>query len=210
MPVKYITLLALQLFIFEIVFSQNRIQAEKVLKELQSFNEIDSLKRAYPKWEIKGETIASTDTVNFPFIKKPAVGVVYKKILDNNPANQYLVKILSQETQHLCRVNYIFLDGEKLDDQEIDSIRTEVHRRVQRGEKFKDIIGEYTMDGGTGDIGWISKEMVVDEFFTPIQSKSKGEVFDVSIPENRWFYIVHKTHENLIQTYFYTVWLRIK
>lgn len=199
------------LFAFTICgYAQNRLQVEKVLKQINKFNELDSLKRAHSKWEIKGEALSANDTINYPFLKKVAIGDIIKTSLENRNNQQFLVKVLDKEVQKLCRVQYIFLDGEKLSKKEIDSIRTEIHRRVQRGEKFHEMIPEYTMDGGSGDIGWFSKEMVVSEFYDPIVNKEKGEVFSVSIPKNNWFYIVKKTEDNIIRNIFYTIWIRLE
>jgi hypothetical protein len=204
---KTIILIGISLFFLTGFFAQNRIQVEKTLRNIEHFSQIDSLKRANPRWEIRGETLSASDTVNFPFLKNSEIGSIVKTTVENRYKRNYLVKILDFEIQHLCRVEYIFLDGDKLQTHEIDSIRTEIHRRVKRGEKFHDMIPEYTMDGGTGDIGWFSKEMVVNEFYEPILTKSKGDVFDISIPEYNWYYVVNKTHEDLVRKYFYTIWV---
>ena len=166
------------------------------------------MKRANSKWEIYGETLSSIDTINFPFLNNPIVGEIYKMTFENRNNQNYAVKLLKKEVQTLCRVQYIFLDGEKFNSEEIDSIRTEIHRRNQRGEKFSELVEEYNMDGGTGDIGWFSTEMVVEEFYNPIANKLKDEVFDVSIPQNNWFYVVKKTEDNVVRNYFYSLWIR--
>lgn len=203
----------IQTFILVLLFSpvqslgQNKLQVERVLKQVTTFSEIDSLQKVHSKWEIYGETLSALDIENFPFLKNPILGEIYKHEIEKRNHQNYLVKILEKETQHLCRVQYIFLDGEKLKMKEIDSIRTEIHRRVNRGEKFHEMIEHYTMDGGSGDIGWFSKEMVVSEFYDPILGKAKGDVFDISIPKNKWYYVVHKTHEDIIRNYFYTIWM---
>lgn len=195
------------LFFLNGLFAQNRLQVEKTLRNIELFSQIDSLKKSNPRWEIRGETLSASDTVNFPFLKNPVIGSIVKTTIENRTTKNYLVKILENELQHLCRVQYIFLDGDKLKTHEIDSIRSEIHRRVNRGEKFHEMIPEYTMDGGTGDIGWFSKEMVVPEFYDPVLSKTKGDVFDISIQKNKWYYVVNKTHEDIIRKYFYTLWI---
>lgn len=188
--------------------AQNKMQVEKVIKQVEQFEQIDSLKRVHNRWDIYGETLSSSDTINFPFIKNPVVGEIYKMTLENRNNQKYLVKVLKKETQQLCRVQHIFLDGEKYSEEEIDSIRTDIHRRHFRGEKFSDLVKEFNMDGGPGDIGWFSREMVISEFFDPILEFRKDEVFNISIPKNNWYYVVKKTEDTIIRKLFYTLWMR--
>lgn len=191
-----------------LVQAQNKMQVDKVLKKIERFNEIDSLKRVHNRWDIYGETISSSDTINFPFIKNPVIGEIYKMVMENRNNQKFLVKVLQKEVQNLCRVQYIFLDGSKFNATEIDSIRAEIHKRHFRGEKFHELVSEFNMDGGTGDIGWFTKEMVVAEFYDPILDRRKDEIFNVSIPKNKWYYVVKKIEDNLVRKLFYTLWMR--
>ncbi len=188
--------------------AQNRMQVEKALKSTGSYHALDSLQRSNNRWEIFGEVLSASDTTNFPFLLNPVVGEIYKVNLENRNNQNYLVKIMHSETQQLCRVEYIYLDGEQLKMREIDSIRSEIHRRVQRGEKFSDMIDHYNMDGSSGDMGWFGPEMVVPAFYKPIIAKEKGEIFDLNIKEDKGYYVIHKTHADLIRKYFYTIWIR--
>mgnify|MGYP002621953634 CR=1 FL=1 len=206
---KRLLTLALLLTIHNFILAQNKSQAEKVLKQIENTQAIDSLKKVYPRWDIMTETLSVSDTLNFPFLKHAVVGDLVKISLENRNNQQYMIKILDQEVQRLCRVQYIFLDGETYSIEEIDSIRTDIHRRVQRGEKFHELVDEYNMDENSGDIGWFSKEMVVSAFFDPIAAQTKDEVFDISIPKNKWYYVVKKTEHDLIRTFFHTLWIGI-
>jgi len=190
------------------LLAQNKFQVEKLLKKIERFEQIDSLKRAERRMEIFGETISSSDTLNFPFINNPVIGQIYKMTMENRNNQNYLVKVLKKEIQNLCRVQYIFLDGEKLNEEKIDSIRMTIHSRHYIGEKFHNLVKEYNMDGGTGDIGWFSEEMVIPEFFNPILTRRKDEIFNISIPEKKEYYVVKKTEDDVVKNLFYTLWIR--
>ncbi len=98
----------------------------------------------------------------------------------------------------MMRVSYIYLDGSKIDLKRIAELRYEIMTFLANGKKFSDLANEYTMDGNrNGDLGWFEEGMMVKDFENAIKAHKKGDVFTVDIPENKWYYVVFKTFDDL-------------
>lgn len=98
----------------------------------------------------------------------------------------------------MMRVSYIYLDGSKIDLKRIGELRYEIMTFIANGKKFSDLANEYTMDGNkNGDLGWFEEGMMVKDFENAIKAHKKGDVFTVDIPENKWYYVVFKTFDDL-------------
>jgi len=107
-------------------------------------------------------------------------------------------KSVSTSKVKTMRVSYIFLDGSKLSSKVISEIRYEILTYFASGENFYDLANEYTMDGNKdGDLGWFEEGMMVKDFETAIKAHKKGDIFTIDIPENKWYYVVLKTFDDI-------------
>lgn len=54
-----------------------------------------------------------------------------------------------------------------------------------------------------GDLGWFSEGTMYKAFEDAIKSHKKNDLFEVDIPENRWYYVVLKTYNDLPKSILY-------
>lgn len=179
--------------------AQSLKQVTKVLKSVESFDELKALKAKYPNWSISIDKTLLSDSVAVPAVLTAKKGDLVKK-QHNAKAPTFLVKVLTIEDEELCKVKYIFLDGKKYSKTEIDSIRTIIIQRYTDGEDFEKLVKEYNMDGNpTGDLGWFYQGMMVDEFDKAVRKRLKGEIVNVDVDSHKWYYVVLKNHDNKIE-----------
>jgi parvulin-like peptidyl-prolyl isomerase len=128
------------------------------------------------------------DTVKTPdSFRKMKAGDIVKE-------GENLFKAISLRKVKIFRVNYIYLDGNKLSTKEIEKLRSEIISKYKKGTKFLDLVKEYTMDGNkSGDLDWFPEGMTVTEFENSVKNHKKDEIFTVDVLENKWFYVVLKS-----------------
>lgn len=188
-------------------YSQNVNQARKVLKNVTRFDQLDSLKSEYPKWRIFSEILSDIDTTKYPAIKNPVLGEIRQMTLDRLGMKSYLFKIVETDIDQMCRAQYIYLDGEKYNPAQQDSMARFIAYKHNTGTDFLDLHAEFNMDGSTSDIGWFNKLMVHDVFFDAVFNQYKGNVFSVRVPDVNGIFIIHKTHENIVRNLYKTIWI---
>ena len=192
-------ILFLTLSIPFITIGQTLKEAKKALRKINSLEQIDSLKSQHPNWTIYEDKTMQSDSSKFPDIIKAKVGDVVLKQY-NPKAPTFVVKILAEREEELCKLKYIYLDGSKLSTSQIDSVRTVTLNRYKSGEEFETLVNAYTMDGNsTGDLDWFSKGMMVEEFDNAVRNRKKDEIFTVDVNKNKWYYVVLKTHDNKVE-----------
>lgn len=109
-----------------------------------------------------------------------------------------LSKSVAVSNVKMMRVSYIYLDGSRMDLKRIVELRYEIITFHANGEEFSDLANEYTMDGSkNGDLGWFEEGMMFKDFETAIKAHKKGDIFTVDIPENKWYYVVLKTFDDI-------------
>jgi len=103
-------------------------------------------------------------------------------------------KIVEDTTEYTFQASYIYLDGSRLSQPVIDSIRTLIQKRYETGTSFETLVDEYTMDGNT-DHGALhfSPGMMVKEFETAVRQHANGDIFIIDVPDRKWHYVVKKT-----------------
>ena len=174
-------------------------EVKKALKKINSLEQIDELKKQYPNWTIYDDKTMLSDSSKFPDIIKAKVGDIILKQY-NSQAPTFVIKILAERDEELCKLKYIYLDGSKLSNSQIDSIRTVIFSRYNSGESFDTLVKAYTMDGNpTGDLDWFSKGMMNAEFDIAVRNRQKDEIFSVDVNKNKWYYVVFKTHNNKVE-----------
>ncbi|MCB0447615.1 MAG: peptidylprolyl isomerase, partial [Gelidibacter sp.] len=118
---------------------------------------------------------------------KSDVDKTYYKIIDKHEIPYY-------------RVSYVYLDGTKKTNEEIDDIRQRIIKKYNEGFQFKDLAKMYSMDENAnrgGDLGWFTHGDMVPEFEEAVVNapNSVGDIFTVDILERHWHYVVLKTHD---------------
>ncbi len=107
--------------------------------------------------------------------------------------------VVAESKNKHYRVDYIFLDGNQYDYEQIQKIRKKVKKLLDDGVKFESVARQYSMDQNSargGDSGWFKKETTMEDFYQAI-SNSKylaNEVFEIDLPEKNWYYIVKKNY----------------
>lgn len=109
----------------------------------------------------------------------------------------YLYKVLESTVVHSFRVSNIFLNGKVLSLESIDSVRKTIIDRYRNGTPFTDLVRIYNMDSNpTGDVGWFSEGMMVTEFEEAVRAHKKNDIFTIDVPDQGWYYVTLKTHED--------------
>jgi parvulin-like peptidyl-prolyl isomerase len=107
-------------------------------------------------------------------------------------------KSISIAKAKAMRVSYVYLDGSKLTKDEINIIRNTVIEEYGKGISFAQLANKHTMDNTKdGDLGWFDEDVMVKTFEDEIKKHKKGSIFLVDIDENKWYYVVLKTHNDI-------------
>jgi parvulin-like peptidyl-prolyl isomerase len=107
-----------------------------------------------------------------------------------------IYKVLESNRAKAFKVNYIFLDGNKISSKSIDDLRKTILRKYQNGTPFIELAKEYTMDGNlNGNLGWFTEGMMVPEFENAIKNHKVNDIFTVDVPTEKWYYVTLKTFE---------------
>ena len=108
-----------------------------------------------------------------------------------------IYKIIDTTSHPEFRASYIFLDGNTLSRGQVDTIRKIIIDKYNEGTPFHDLSMLYAMDYNyLGDGGWFRENTMMKPYEDAIRNKKMGEIFEVDIPENKWYYVVLKTHDN--------------
>jgi parvulin-like peptidyl-prolyl isomerase len=198
MQIKTILILPILFWAFNLR-GQTLEEAEKALKGAEKIEDIDNLKNEHPDWYISIDKTILSDSQVFPDIAKAEIGEIVLKQYDAD-APKFIMKVLKVEEEELCRVKHIYLNGANYTRSEIDSLRTLIINRFNNGEDFELLVKEYSMyRNPIGDLGWFYKGKMVDEFDNAVRPRKKGEIFTVDVEDNDWYYVILKTHDNIIE-----------
>ena len=112
-------------------------------------------------------------------------------------ADNVIYKIIKSTTALSFRASYIYMDGNKLSIQSIDSLRKVILTKYKNGTSFLDLVKEYNMDRNpTGDLGWFTEGMMVKEFEMAVRQHKANDIFTIDIPSNKWYYVTLKTFDD--------------
>ena len=105
--------------------------------------------------------------------------------------------ISSTKVKH-HRLRYIFIDGNKLSKKKVRKRIDYIKRLLDDKASFESVAHQYSMDRNSrrgGDSGWFKKAETQSVFYDAIANDNRyaNEVFEVSIPENNWYYLVKNT-----------------
>ncbi|MBO9702710.1 MAG: peptidylprolyl isomerase [Sporocytophaga sp.] len=197
---KTFAILVVSIFITLNLNGQSFNEAKKALTKINSLDQIDQLRAQHPKWTISTDLTLESDSSEFPDIVKANVGDILKKqYIPQGPT--YLIKILEEREEELCKVKYVFLDGRgTLSKEKIDSLRTVIIDRYNNGDYFGTLVKDYNMDSNqTGELDWFYKGIFVDEFDSAVRKRKQGDLFTVDVDDEKWYYVVLKTHDNKME-----------
>jgi hypothetical protein len=150
---------------------------------------------------LKGQVLSINqirDTAEFySYLFSKKVGEV-EVFYDENRTDNFIVKILSEETIIDYRVSYIFLNNWIYSKSKIDSLRSVIFEKIKEGDSFYELASEYSMDGNAkkgGDLGWFEERQMVDIFENEVKNHKLEEIYPIDIPDKKWFYVVKNTYE---------------
>lgn len=121
------------------------------------------------------------------------------KISESEFSKTFYKVIEKNKIQHY-RVSYVYLDGDKMVIERINSLRKKIVSKYQNGLPFSNLVKRYSMDQSAdkgGDLGWFTKGDMDPEFESQATNPnySVGDIFMVDIPSKNTYYVVVKTHE---------------
>lgn len=109
-----------------------------------------------------------------------------------------LSKAIQFTTCKAMRVSYVYLDGSQMRLDKINKLRQSIISDYERGITFAELANRYTMDGlKDGDLNWFDQGMMVKVFEDAILAHKKGDIFAVDIPDEKWYYVVLKTYDDV-------------
>jgi parvulin-like peptidyl-prolyl isomerase len=168
-----------------IIFSFSNIYSQ-TLPQINSIEEAENYIQSNEKAQITTLEI-SADSLDY-----------YKnRFLDKDLKDKN--RIVKIEPVVAMRVSYIYLDGSKLSLTEINKKRKDIIKLYKTGTTFRDLAATYTMDSGNlngGDLDWFNEGVMHKTFEDAIKSHKKNDLFQVDIPENKWYYVVLKTYDD--------------
>jgi hypothetical protein len=175
------------------VFSQNS-------KKIKALKKIKTVEQAEAFIKKNGATAARIgnfnriiDSVEYKQIKAAfRVGDVFFD-------KRSIYKIIGNEDEPLFRCEYIVLDGNKLSENIIDSLRSEIIKQHKSGVLFKDLAKQYSTEGrlNEGNSGWFRASKMGEEFCAELDNKNIGEIYLFDDSVKKAYYVVLKTHSVL-------------
>jgi PPIC-type PPIASE domain len=167
-------------------------QARQGFSQIKTVAQAEDFIQKNPKADVKVFVITSSDDTSeivLPLYNKK-VGFSFR--IDNID-----YKILEIDSTLSYRVNYIFLNGEQLSKQQIDSLRSEIISKYKSGANYFELVQQYNMDINiNGDTNWFTENMMVKEFEDAVKKHKKGDIFTVDTPSHNWYHVVLKTHDD--------------
>jgi hypothetical protein len=183
--------LALVTFVCSVLTSYAQRREEEI-KKIRTIEDANLFIAAHPK--IYSEIIEINSGLDS--------SVLAKKITANNSeepfvSDSFSYKVIEARKSFLLRVSYIYLDGTRLTMNQIDSLRKLIIRKYNSGIPFAVLAKEYTMDGNPNtDLGWVSVDMLVNDFSNAVKQHQRGEIFTVDVPDKKWYHVTLKTFDD--------------
>ncbi len=178
-------------------FGQTRSEAQAIMDDIKTEEEIGYASEYMPGWTIQLEKLTPNDQ-NW--------GGHETQLKSDSPyilaedGETYMYKLIAVDSIKQFRVSYIFLDGSVYRYRKIDGIRTKILKQYAKGVPFASLASRYSMDvSGSvkgGDLGWFNEKTMVPEFEKSIANHNKGEIFTVDSVLRRWYFVVLKTYED--------------
>ncbi|WP_223034547.1 peptidylprolyl isomerase [Hanstruepera marina] len=109
-------------------------------------------------------------------------------------------KVVERNSIPHYRASYIYLDGSKMNDSEINTTRNRIIEKFKEGTPFSQLALQYSMDKNAkkgGDLGWFTKGTYYPEFEYVITSGNHqlNDIFTLDIDEKNWHYVILITYD---------------
>jgi len=120
-----------------------------------------------------------------------------KKVVKSEDKKTYC-KVIDKENVVHQRVSYIFFDGRKMSESEINAKRTKIVSQFKQGYTFEALAKLHSMNSGAkrgGDLGWFPEGKMHLDFEEAIKSHDTNDIFTLDITDQKWHYVVLKTHD---------------
>ena len=188
-------------FVFMLMFTFASAQKdfEKSLDSIQTLDDVTIFLKKNK--EAKGKVIVFNrekhNTRMADRIFSMRVGA--KRSFDDAPQKTYY-KVIEKYTIPYYRVSVVYLDGNKMDKAEINSLRSKVVRMYNEGFKFQDLARQYSMDNSAkqgGDLGWFTEGELHPEFERQVIEGNyrSDDIFMIDIPETNSYYVALMTYD---------------
>ncbi len=136
--------------------------------------------------------------------EKAVVDYLKKDIKDSDVEKYYKENIFGDIRAKHILIKVDTLDGmtseeQEAKDKEAKNKALEVIKKLDNGEKFDDLVKEYTDDEDTkkdnGDLGWFNTDKMVSEFTDAAFALKKGEYTKTPVKTTYGYHIILKTDE---------------
>ncbi|MFZ6052053.1 peptidylprolyl isomerase [Halocola ammonii] len=161
------------------------------MKKISSTQEAEIYSENHPTWLAHIYNISKSDSLRYSKVLDMEIGEVFL-YHDNHRDMDFAGKVLSRNRETVFDIQYIYLDGHKLDSASIDSIRTEIIKKFKSGTSFDSLVREYSImrDKHNGKLLEVRPNMLVEDFDQACREHETGDVFTIDIPENNWYHVV--------------------
>lgn len=188
------------LFISLFLIQLNAISQSRLFK--QDFDEFATFgltEMQLEKHKSEGELFVFNESKHETRLAKTLFdkGVGKKHKEETRTGFKYYEVIAKTDVKHY-RINYIFLDGNRMTKDAIERLRQKILGLLDDGIKFTSLARQYSMDRNSyngGDSGWFKEERTVPIFFKELDNPKllANEVFSVDLTEANWYYLVQST-----------------
>jgi len=186
------------LFCFCFTFSQT--DGKQLKKDLDLVTNIKSVKqfiKDHPELKAKIYTY-NEEKHNNNLSKKLFSKPIGSSFETEEQSATTIYKIISIKPTLHYRASYIYLDGKKLNNTTIDSLKQVITSKLKSGHQFNKLAGNYSMDRNAirgGDLGWFTANKVSEQFVNSLKENKPNSIYNLDLPESKKFYIINKTHQ---------------
>jgi hypothetical protein len=189
-------------------FGQNEKEAIEALKQITFSHQIDSLKKAHPHWNIIEFTHFPDDSYTLNYDSNGLRDIIGK-------AYSIKEKLLRKDSIVESRVSYIYLNGNEIPRNKIDSLRDVIKNKFENNVPFSELAKEYSEDRSAengGDLGWFPSGRMVASFEKAIKDHKKGDLFfsEHFEGDRKWFFVVLKSFDDRKKQVIYLAQIRLE
>lgn len=191
----------LLLLLLCISFSINAQSSSSVIEKLQSVIDIKSGRefiKNHPELKSKIYTYNQEKHTNELSKKLFALNEGETLLVEQKNDNALYKIITITPTKHY-RASYIYLSAKNKETSEVLKLRQQLKSKLNSGQEFKDVAGQYSMDRNArkgGDLGWFQEKKMFSEFTNALDAHKTGDVFFLDLKTKQKFYLIKKTADS--------------
>ena len=181
-------------FCFQLT-AQNEQDCRDFLNQINSIEDLQALKPAFPDWRISNVVITPFELSQDSMVLTSSPVLT----LDFDGSKNYMLKVINKESKEFCKLKYILINNPSLDSNGINQLQEEIIHEYNSGKTAQELIDKYHQLGNpTGDLDWFNKDLISPEFEREVWDLEVNAAVKVNIPNKEWFYVVFKTHSNIV------------